>query len=78
MAESEFSMNKAAESTKVLQNYFEGREKLDPEFIWSAQIIIEGAYFRNEIEVAKSNPQYLSNATKTFCEFMRTKAYYVH
>ncbi|MGB0833747.1 MAG: hypothetical protein ACPGR2_04445 [Psychrobium sp.] len=80
MPESEFSTAKVLENIRVLQDYFEGKEKLDPEFIWSTQILIEGTYLRNEITLAKSNtePEYLTKAIKRFCDFMSKKAYYVH
>jgi hypothetical protein len=78
MPESEFTMDNARKYTQTLQKYFDGQIKLDPEFILSSQIAIEGAFLRNEIALASNNPEYLLLSTKLFCNFMANKAYYVH
>jgi len=78
MPEETFTTANALANVKSLQGYFEGKQKLDPEFILSAQIIIEGAFLRNEVELANGKTEYLPDAIKQFCNFMATKAYYVH
>jgi hypothetical protein len=78
MPESEFTMDNARKYTQTLQQYFDGEIQLDPEFILSSQISIEGAFLPNEITLASNNPEYLLLSTKLFCNFMANKAYYVH
>ena len=76
--EAEFSMAKALKHTLYLQKYFEGKELIEHELVLSAQLIIEGAYLRNEVVLAKDDSKYLQVATKQFCNFIANKAYYMH
>jgi hypothetical protein len=76
--EIEFTVARANDYIASINRYFEGKEIIEYELILTAQIMIEGAFLRSEVLLAKEDPIRLKATTENFCNFLVSKAYYVH
>lgn len=78
MSEKAFSKEAATEQVKALQKLFAGELKVAEEFIHQSKLVIEGAFYRMELDTWKHDPKNHKHAQERFCKFMAEKAYLVH
>lgn len=78
LTEDAFSQQAVMKELQKLEQLFEGKIEVAEEFIYQSSIIIEGGFYRMEIEKLKNNPKNYEYAVKRFCKFMRERAVVVH
>ncbi len=78
LKESDFSKKSLEKTLKNLQKLFDGEIKVADEFVWQSQLIIEGAYYRMEVDTWKDDPKNYKYSLDRFCKFMKERAYFVH
>ncbi len=78
MDESYFSKDAAIKQLETLNDMFNGKIEVAEEFIFQSNLVIEGAFYRKEIDNWKNDPKNLKYAKERFCKFMAERAYLVH
>ena len=78
LTEDAFSQQAVMKELRKLEELFEGQIEVAEEFIYQSSIIIEGGFYRMEIEKWKNDPKNHEYAVKRFCKFMRERAVVVH
>lgn len=78
MDESSFSKEAAIKQLEALNDMFNGKIEVAEEFIYQSNLVIEGAFYRMEIDNWKDDPKNLKYAKERFCKFMAERAYLVH
>ncbi|MEI8646292.1 hypothetical protein P4S56_19760 [Pseudoalteromonas sp. Hal056] len=78
LKESDFSKESLEKTLEDLLKLFDGKIEVADEFIWQSQLIIEGAYYRMELDKWKDEPTNYKYSVERFCNFMKERAYYVH
>ena len=78
MKESDFTMIKVQEKLRDLEAVFKEDIEVAEEFIWQANIVIEGGFLLQQFNRSKENSKSREVAKKAFCEFMSARAYLAH
>jgi len=78
MDESFFSKEAAIKQLEALNDMFNRKIEVAEEFIYQSNLVIEGAFYRMEIDNWKNDPKNLKYAKERFCKFMAERAYLVH
>ncbi|NMR28091.1 hypothetical protein HH219_21680 [Pseudoalteromonas sp. NEC-BIFX-2020_015] len=78
MKESEFSKEAAKEQLRLLNQYFNGEIEVAEEFLYQANIILEGSFLKNELLYWQKQPEGYEAARQRFCKFLEKKAWLVH
>ena len=78
MEEIAFTKEAATEQLEALSQLFSGEIEVAEEFIHQSNLILEGAFYRMEINSWKNDPKNYKYAKDRFCKFMAERAYLVH
>ena len=78
MEESAFSKEASKKQLQALEKLFSGEIKVAEEFIHQSNLVLEGAYYRMEVDTWKDDPKNYKYAKERFCKFMAERAYLVH
>jgi len=78
MEEKAFSKQAAVKQLKALNQLFAGEIEVAEEFIHQSNLVLEGAFYRMEVDTWKHDPKNYEYAKNRFCKFMSERAYLVH
>ena len=78
MEEKAFSKEAAIEQLEALNKLFFGEIEVAEEFVHQSNLILEGAFYRMEVDTWKNDPKNYKYAKERFCKFMAERAYLVH
>ena len=78
MEEKAFSKEAAMEQLEALNKLFSGKIEVAEEFVHQSNLILEGAFYRMEVDTWKNDPKNYKYAKERICKFMAERAYLVH
>ena len=78
MEEKAFSKDAVQKQLEALEHLYSGEIEVAEEFVLQSILILEGGYYRMEIDKSKSEPELYEQAIEKFCRFMAERAYLVH